>query len=125
MTASASPLNRCRRISGQSSRRRANTSATNSMTRVSPQPRYTSPPSVWSSSWNAASVRSMRSIISCARLRRYAPSSVSVTFFLPRTSSCLPSWRSRSIICFDSVGCVTCSDSAARVMLCSRAMAKK
>ena len=71
------------------------------------------------------SVFSIRAMISWADFLKYSPSSVRVTRFLPRIRSCFPSCSSSSIICFDSVGWLTWSDSAALVMLCSLAMARR
>ena len=65
-------------------------------------------------------------MISCARLRKRSPSSVSVVFLLLRTNSCTPSSSSSSCICRESVGCVTKSTlfAAAEKLSCS-ATAKK
>ena len=64
-------------------------------------------------------------IISSARLRSSIPSSVSVTFLLPRISSFFPSSSSRSFNCRERGGCVIRRVSAALVMLSSLATVRK
>ena len=65
------------------------------------------------------------STTSSARLRRRIPSGVNETLWLCRTKSLVPSSSSRSLICRESVGCVTCRKLAAPVTLPSLATARK
>ena len=97
----------------------------NRMASVSPPPIYTSPLTGDSAALNSASVFSTSETISCARLRRNIPSSVSVIFLFPRRNSVFPTSSSSSIIWRERVGWVTCRASAAPDMVSSRATARK
>ena len=70
-------------------------------------------------------VRSASATISCARRFSSIPSSVRIILWLLRVKSFTPSSASKSAICRDSVGCVTCSCSAARVKFSSLATVRK
>ena len=86
---------------------------------------WISPPTLFSLTANSASVFSIMSTTSSARLRRRIPSGVRETLWLCRTKSLVPSSSSSSLSCRESVGCVTCRKFAAPVMLPSLATARK
>ena len=72
-------------------------------------------------SWIAESISlKMRS----ARARRMPPSMVGSTRCALRTNKVTPSSASSFLMATDSAGCATCSDSAARVKLPKRAIAR-
>lgn len=99
--------------------------ATNRMASVSLSPIQTTPLIDFSSALNSDSVFPTNATISCARLLRNMPSSVSVILNFTGKNSVLPSYSSRSIICRERVGWVTCTASAAPEMFSSRATARK